>query len=243
MPRGLPDYGLLQAQTVSIEEGNINASALDVGFCRLDGGGRIVFFDDFRAGSNRWDLSSVAPGLVPYFRSDLLVGAGYYPSLYLDPVGANGYSVARVTGNMPVSGKIGVEFGYYLKSLHGIVYFQMDYQYALNVGYSARFRINYFTDSIGSWNGTQYVDLFPIGAAGLLLSKNLGLKFVVDGVNGLFDYLLVSDYKIPMGYPVVVSGATSLPGRYAFQVQHFGQSATYKAGMYLNYLVISADEP
>lgn len=243
MPRGLPDFGLLQTQTVSIEEGGINQSAYDIGFARMDGGGRVVFFDDFRAGANRWDLYQGGVGLAPYFKNDIGVGAGFFPSLYFDPVGATGYSFAELASNLPVSGKIGFEFGYHLLPLHGEIHFQVTYWYTANVSYVAKFRLDNYTDTVGYWNGSTYVDLFPLGNPGVLLGINLSIKFVVDSVNGLYDYLLVSDYKIPMGYPMQVGSSLNLPGKYIFHIENYGADASFKKAMYLNYLVVSADEP
>lgn len=243
MPRGLPDYGLLQTQTVLLDEGNINASVYQTGFSRLDGGGRVVLFEDFRSGLGRWVLSNTAPGAKPLIVSTDGVGAGFYPSAYFGVVGLNGVSQAILRNNMPVSGKIGVEFGYHLLASFAQFSLTFSFTYSASITRSALMRIETTTGKFQVYISGVWQTVYTPVSTTYITGRNYGVKMVFDTVNGIWDYMLINDKKIALGYNLGLNATVEIPGSYTASFAHYGLTAGNFGGAYLNYLVISADEP
>lgn len=243
MARGKPDYLDIQTQTAIPETLNGGSYVYDTGFSRLDGGGRVVFFEDFRTGITRYDLSSVAPGVNPVMVSSPLIGQGFYPSVKLTPTGANGYSIITGRVTVPVSGKMGLEFGFYFPSLHGQLIARLIPIYYSGTNKSGDLRIRHFQGQFDVYAGNAYQTVYTPTDGALLQTVNLQCKMVIDSINGIYDSIIIGGNRIALGQALSNLGGGGIPGLVTWTFQAFGYDATFKNEAYLNYVVITADEP
>lgn len=243
MPRGTPDYQTLETQTVRLEQGSINQNVYDVGFSRLDGGGRVVWFDDFRAGIYRYNLTNDAGGSFPAISFEENHLYGFSPSLKFLPVVNGGVSGFDFLASLPISGKCGLEFSVYLSANHARFDVDFGFVYSGSAGTFYNLEIAETTAiiSVAKIGGRETI-YTPI-SAGQMRLRHLGLKVVVNPTTGFYDSVFVSGSKIDVSNIQHNGSFNSEPGTVYISFYIEGVSAVLKEPIYLDYLVITADEP
>lgn len=242
MSRGAPDYGQLQTETVVLELGNLNQPAFDYGFARMDGGGRVVFFEDFRAGLYRWTQSVGGTGALPV--QSLTEGTmfGFYPSVLLNPIAIGQSSRISTYLSTPLSGKIGIEIGLYLLSTSG--------QFTVNVipaslstkyGYYA-WRILASNRSFQVANGGAFVDIYTPSASSKLEARRISTKVVIDPNDGIIETVFFNGLRYSGSW--AKTGAGSFTGSDLTYIYIAGEGAVgFIGGIYIGYVVVTCDEP
>lgn len=243
MARGLPDYANPDYGVVStlIDNGDLLTSS--VGFARLDGGGRIISFDDFRAGWHRYDDQSFSGGAVAAMDFSENHLHGFSGSVRMDPVANNGVSTMIKTSYIPFSGKIGLEVGFFP---------------ALNAG-RYTFRLAFDADTSGSYQAGVYVeedtgDVYleiPSGAVRVYDSAiahewantHVALKVVFDPFTRKYDSLIVAGVRKDISTHSLKTFSPTAVGRVTETQQVLGVGATYVEPVYLEYVITTADEP
>jgi hypothetical protein len=243
MARGSPDYQSIATSTVRLEQGNVNASAFDTGFSRMDGGGRVVFYDDFRAGVYRYQLDVDGGANLPELDFSEGHMFGFSPSMKLDPLVNGGITGFHMFADMPASGKIGYEFSVYLINNHGRVAtnFAMAFQNGAN--YYFGLKIDDTTHAISLQTVPGYDLVFTPILGSYFLNRNITLKLIVDPAHGTYDKLFVGAQMMDVSSHTAPQGFTNQAGATYLDFYHEGRTAVIKEEIWLNYLIFSADEP
>lgn len=243
MPRGLPDYGNIQTETVNIEVGGGNTPPFDVGFARMDGGGRVVYFEDFRCGAGRYEMGKSGTGTTPYLVTTSSIGAGFYPKLLFKVAANTDYSYLRGRLNVPLSGKCGIEIGYWFDTLHPYLDVQFASVYSGGNAPGANFRIGTISAAMQIYTGGAYSTVFTPGDGSYVQSTNLSFKLVIDTENSLYDVLWFSGRRIALGQALQPNLTGGEPGRMFFEIKANCPGASYVGNTYINYILVTADEP
>lgn len=243
MPRGFPDYQTLDTKTVKLEQGSVNQSVFDTGFSRLDGGGRVVYFDDFRGGLYRYSLTYETTGVYPALAFEEGVRFGFSPSVNLNPL-ANGQIVEITHGfTLPLSNRMGIEFAVRLLSNHGRFYMYF-YTHASNTqNFYAHLILDPTTNTFQIYDGAYHTVFTPFNTNGYNNGIWKIVKLVFDPVSGMYESIYVGTDKIDLSAYHLVSIGQDNSGEAYFYFGNEATSATKKQPVYLGYICITADEP
>lgn len=243
MPRGAPDYLTLDTQTVRVEQGSINQSVYDIGFSRLDGGGRVVWFDDFRSGMNRYTSIESDGGLAPALNFDEGKMYGFSPSVKFNPA-VNG-GISGFESHLPYiqSGKVGLEFSIFMPTSHGQVNIGIATSVPGAFGHFFGVRIEETTNKVYliKQGGVELV-YTPV-SPGLWNNKFVGMKMIVDPDGIVYDKLLFSTVFIDVSTVAGVNNFSSVGDTMYFTFDTTAQSAVLLQPVYLGYVALSVDEP
>ena len=243
MARGGPDYGTLDTETVIKDIDEISVDISRTGFSRMDGGGRVVWFDDFSMGLSRVSVFGTGGGAtpVPVMENDRAFGLS--PSLKLDPVVNTGQSIVGQIVPLPLSGKLGLEFGYYMPVDHGslTVVFAPFITYGLHEG----FLLNYHqsTDEISLYVDSGYQAIYTPLTTDYTQDRRLQIKMVVNPETQKYERVFFGTSKISTPYNGRSNYIGGDVGGAFFQFIYKGEGASNKTPFYLGYVLISADEP
>jgi len=243
MARGSPDYQNISTNTVRVEQGGVNSPAFDIGFSRMDGGGRVVWFDDFRAGLYRYQLDVDAGANAPeldYSEGHLY---GFSPTMKLDPLVNGGITGFHTFFDMPASGKIGFEFSVYLITNHGRINTNFAMATATGANYFFGMKIDDTTHNISLSTASGYTLVFTPTVGSYFLNRHVTFKLIVDPEHGNYDKLFVGSQMMDVSSKTAAQGFTNQAGAAYFDFYNEGRSPTIKEEIWLNYLIFSADEP
>lgn len=241
--RGQPDYMVLRTETARTIQSEINSGVYDVGFSRIDSGGRLIWFDDFRAGLHRYNLFIDGAGLLPLLDVSEYHMFGFSPTAKFQPVAQDGQSGLDAYFVMPVSGKIGLEFGFY-KSLNGG---QLDvtFVFCTSTGSNRTFSVTLDEQTSKIYitaNGSLQLIYSPSISAEME-NRHKAIKLIVDPSTGLYDSLLVGTGFVDLSSYLAPLSFTSDAGTVFMEFVVSGISGTYKEPIWIDYIAISADEP
>ncbi len=243
MPRGAPDYQQINSQTVRLEQGSVNQSVYDTGFARFDGGGRVVWFDDFRSGLYRHNLSNDAGGALPLLDVTETHLFGFSPSAKLGPVVNGGQSIMASYFPTPLSGKMGIEFTVWMSTNHGRLEISFASATINGNNYGFGLRIEEGTNKFYIFinGGVQLV--FTPATASAFENRFISVKVTFDPFSGKYSQVLLGGEFIDVSNysPAINFSIPKGIGYYDFTC--FGQSAVLKEPVYVGYVAISADEP
>lgn len=243
MARGGPDYGQLATETVIKDIDEISVDTSRVGFSRVDGGGRVIWFDDFSQGVTRVSATAAVGGLAPYPAYVANRGYGFSTPLKMDPQVNGGQSIVSVLVPIPQSGKIGFEIGFYLPENHGNV--DMSFLPLISSGSQEGYlvRLENTTNKLQLYVDTGYQTIFtPVNAA-LLDGRRFQVKVVADPVTMTFERVYFGNNRFDVSYAGQNSYGTGEGGGAWVQLLYQATSAVLKEPLYLGYVLISADEP
>lgn len=243
MSRGAPDYNQIQTQTVNVELGQINQNVFDIGFARLDGGGRVLFFDDFRRGANRYNLLSDAGGSLPVLVDTVNHQHGFAGTMKLDPVIDTGVSEMDVDFVSPVSGRYALEAGFYLEAHSGVMDLYIKPRNDTGSGYVFGVRVIEETRAVQVYTSTGFQTVFTASALQEFATIHMALKFVCDLTTGKYVRLYFGAQKIDLSSYTASGPNFGASGRVSVQALFTGSGATYVDEGYIDYVIISADEP
>jgi hypothetical protein len=243
MARGHSDYGAFETDYFVIETPLSDVIAERQGFSRLDNRGRIIYFDDFRAGSMRWELGNNAPGVVPAYTIANPYSIGYHGSMLLDPVGDNGVSQLFTALVLPVSKKLGVEVGMRLLSNFGDIEIILGHNYDGTTSKLATFQIEGGTGKIQIRNNTTLTDIFTPSAVAQVLQSWISVKFVIDIENNSWERAMLGNQQFDLESYSLKNSVSSLQGYTELIIRNTGASVTLIEPVYIGYVVISGDEP
>ncbi len=243
MPRGTPDYTQIETQTVRLEQGTVNLNVYEIGFSRYDGGGRVVWFDDFRSGLYRHDLTFDAPGVVPSLSFAENRMFGFSPSAKFDPVGSGGSSEMIASIMLPLSNRIGAEFGLFLPTNHGHMGVNLRFGRSAGSPFAFGLIYNANTNLIEIDTSGGFVTVFTPSVASQMDNRHIVIKLTFDTITGKYVSLLVGESFIDISAYTGSLSANYPPGSATYDFYAIGASAVLKEPVFLDYVVISADEP
>lgn len=243
MPRGSPDYLVLQTQTIRQTVSQEYLSAFDIGFSRFDGGGRVLWFDDFTSGVGRSVVAGNGGGASPYLTFDNGKRFGMSGGVVLDPVLLNGQSVISNYFTLPASGNIGFEAAIYFPQNFGRA--SIEFGGAV-LGDNFVFGTMYFEE------GTGKVYLSVSGGTQLVYTPNninsfqdhyIAFKLLYNPSTGEYKSLLIGSEFIDLSGIYSDDGGILEDGTVFYSVSCFGKAGGKVEPVYLGYVIISADEP
>jgi len=242
MPRGQPDYQVLETETTHTEIGAINGNVYDIGFSRFDGGGRIVWFDDFRNGMYRCKGQGSNGGAIPVAKFISGNTMGFGSSIELDPLVNGGSSVMNIFRMLPTSGNVGIEFGFHATPLHGN--FIMNFvDYISNAAHPHTVLSIWEPDNdIKISSGGNTITVYDTSNPTFLSAYGFSLKLVINPLLGSYHSLWIANSRIDLSsYPLVAPGN----GQDGICEAIFSctGTASYHEPFYIDYVAISADEP
>jgi len=243
MARGSPDYGQMQTQTVQIEQGGVNSPVFDIGFSRYNGGGRVVLFDDFRKGLYNWDASGYSGGSAPRVSLDAGIGLGLFHSVKLSVNVSGGLSLLAQKTAIPQSGKIGFEFGFYLKYEHPDVYFNFGCAFADESAPAGWAKIAKDTGVLSLRDDSGYQAIYTPADSAYKDARNLVLKVVIDPSTGKYDRVEFAGIVLSSSLSLKSSAFGGFAGCVLIGLYGQATDSTYISDVYCHYVAVSADEP
>lgn len=243
MPRGNPDYLILSTQTIRQTDASEYMSAYDIGFARLDQGGRVIWFDDFRAGLYRNALGKNFAGLYPALDTSAGKMFGFHPSAILDPVSLNGQSVMTKLFPAAASGIIGLELAIYMPANHGTFGAEFGAVNNDEVGWFGAFTIQHTTNIVTITTDAGDVPIYTPGFAGYMEDKYIGIKITMDPATGQYQSILIGGTRVDITHLNATDQLGSMNGTAYYAASVFGGTGTKVEPCYVGYVIMTADEP
>lgn len=240
MARGYPDY---QNPAYAIATRNVDMTDIITylfGAVRLDGRGKVFWFDKFDKNMSAWSVSQVGAAIEPSISTDK---AAIPPSSMLLDVGAAGSGNECWAIHMfpqPVRGRYGIETSLYLSND------VPDYQVDIGVhkaGGVAAFRLYYSfaNNTIKLYSGDYERVVMEIGAL-RYLTTFVPVKLVFDIDNDCLVRFIYNDVTVDVSdAPIVYIGGTTSIKNYV-EIKAISHAAPCSKG-YCGYVIITSDEP
>lgn len=243
MPNGTPDYGY---QPVSTTANNYDVNAIIASIRNispLDGRGRMVFIDTFDHGLINWVISNSGGASSPvpdWSRLGL-----YCPpfSAKFAPVVNGGISTAQIGSYQSVTGNVGFEFGGGFDFTSGKIRVVTYIGTSGDVGYGFEVQITpddkkVYIKSGGDLLHVATVDNFIFGG---------GLSYRIKVIGSTTDHnylrLVIGSHVVDLSAYPMMNGASILEGYFFVQVEGIGYNVTKVNPMYLDYVILTSDEP
>jgi len=243
MARGLPDYANPEYSVVSTLIDNADLVAFTTGFARLDGGGRMISFNDFRAGWHQYDDQSFSGGASPAMDFSEMHMHGFSGSVRLDPILAGGVSTILRTSYIPFSGKIGVEVGFFPSANAGRYTVRLAFAADTGGNYQAGFYLEESTGDVYIEKAVGVQKVYDASIAQEWQNTHIAIKMVFDPFTHKYDNIIIGGVRQDISaYSVKTFGAQPL-GRVTETHQVLGVAASYFEPVYLEYVILTADEP
>lgn len=243
MARGHPDYNALDITFFSKVDPNADVIAEQSGFARLDNRGRVLWFDDFRQGLNRWNQQNGSGGTDPIHILSEELSIGYHGSIKLDCLVNSGISMIDTTLVLPVSKRLGVEVGLRLVANCGDVEINLSHSYSNAVTKTALFYVESGTGAIVIYDGFTRRTIFTPSSVGIILNSWITVKFVVDLETNTWVRCLLGNQQFELSQYALRNGTAGLQGYTEVILRNTGTTATLKEEWYCGYVIISGDEP
>lgn len=243
MPRGAPDYQVLQTQTIKQTTASEYVSAFDIGFSRIDQGGRVIWFDDFRAGISRMFSFGITGADIPRLDAGFNKMYGYYPSIKLQSNVLNGNAVVGKQFSAPASGILGVEFSVYLESLHSAFVCEFGGVVSGYAGWQGFVAVRPSTNIVQIPSSAGLVTVYTPQNANNMLSRWLSMKITFEPLTGNYKEFIIGGKRIDisayyMEDPIIDEGGTVF---FDFYVN--GEDAVNVKSANVGYVIMTADEP
>jgi hypothetical protein len=243
MARGLPDYANPEYGVVSTLIDNADLVVFNTGFARLDGGGRMVSFNDFRAGWHQYDDQAFGGAASPVMDFSEKHMHGFAGSVRLDPVVNGGIAAMVRTSYIPFSGKIGLEVGFYPSLNVGDFIFRLAYSPSVGVTNTAGFYIPAGTSNVRIEIPASTVLVYTETQVQEWADSHIAIKLVFDPFAQKYDNIIIAGVRQDISSYSVRTSAAGLVSRVSEIVIVNGSGATNIEPGWLEYVILTADEP
>jgi len=243
MARGSPDYGIPDYSFFTVETPVSDVVSERQGFSRLDNRGRVLWFEDWRGGLSRMsaDYDSLSSQVAHIYHNDF--GIGYHGIVTLDPLANNGYASLANAFMLPVSKRIGLEFGFKVPSHSGLISAFFSHNYLAGTAKMGILQVQADAASINIVTPTGYPIIFTPASPLYLQLRFVAIKFVIDVELNKYVRVMLGNTQYDISSYDLNNGGVGLSGDTYINVGIEGVSATNKNSVDIAYVIISGDEP
>jgi hypothetical protein len=242
MSRGLPDYGIRDYQ-IAIEQNDLSIFALvDSGFTFMDGRGRIIWFDNFKQGLQKWNTFTGGNGIAPTHVHYNGYYYGYYGCVIFDPVDSTGMSGMFFQQNISFGNKVGLEIYVRLTSNHGRAIFRVQESDVDGHAYTALGYIEETSGDVFITTPSGDVKVYDNPSDAYVSDHWTNFKIVGNFTTGKFYKLIIGGNSVDLSAYDMVAASTGIKGRVYIDLRIEGKVG--KTGqMYIGGVLVNVDEP
>jgi hypothetical protein len=243
MARGGPDYGNPDYTFFTVETPISDVVAERQGFSRLDNRGRVLWFEDWRMGVTRLNKDYDNNASQVLHTLSLGEGIGYHGIVKLDPLANNGFAGLAIRFMLPVSKRIGLEFGFFLPGSNGQLFVSLEHNYTGTTRKAGNLEIKAAGAGIAIQDPNALQTIYTPTNPTYLQGGFTSVKYVVDVSINKFIRAMIGNQEYDISQYDLQSGSLGLVGDTYISFYCNGVSATNRQPVYVSYIVVSGDEP
>jgi len=243
MSRGTPDYGIPDYQ-VAIEQNDLSIfSLVESGFTFMDGKGRIIWYENFKQGLYKWNISAGGGGEIPSHIASFAYSYGFYGCVVLNPVVNGGDVVMLAQQNISFAKRAGLEVYMNMASNHGRCTFSIQVSDIDVHAYTAKIYVEEGTGDIYLVHSGGTTKIYDMPNNSYISNHWTNLKIVGDVSTGAYFRFTIGGNQIDVSAYTMVEVSTGIKGRATIDLRNDGKTGGNTGQLYIGGVLLSVDEP